>query len=183
MEENENIVINKKNESDDYYKKVGIMIILLTISFISSNITTMFLKIYSEEIQRFFTLVGDGYFMTTIIAITMLILGANYYLKNRLTTGKEDFKLMGKSFICLLPIIYISSPGSIESIVSNEVLWFSITYTVISTVSFLLLYSQLIKLIKNLMKILLEIVTEPHDRLSVAITITGVVISLIALLK
>lgn len=175
--------IKGKIKSDYYYKKIGILIILVSVSFISSNITIMFLKLYSDEVRNFFALVGDWYVTSTLLGVSVLIQGINYSLKNRMTTSKEDFALLANIIVGLLPIVVLSSAVAVESIISNEMLWLTFFYLFNTTVAFLLLYYQLMKLAKKLMDNFLKIVPDPHDRLSVAITITGVVISLIALLK
>lgn len=165
------------------YKTRGLIIVLLAISFISSNITIIYMKLHSNKINIFFDLVGESNLTALFVAFITLILGANYYLKDRLTTGKEDLFLLVKGYISLSPILILSVPGVIENIISNEQTWLAIFYIVICTISFFVIYLQLFKLGQNIIKKYLTIVVKADDRLTIAITVIGLIISLIALFK
>lgn len=168
---------------DNTYKNRGLIIIILGLSAFSASFSVIFIKLYHSEINAFFSLVGDNYVLIMLISSILILLGANYYLKNRLTTNKEDFKIMGKAFVSLMPILIISTPGIVEIIINNEVTFYIFLYFITCIVAFYYLYWQLLKISKGLLRKFLESVTDKKDRLSVAITIVGVLISLIALFR
>lgn len=165
------------------YRKVGLIISLVAISYITTEIGIILVRFNSDLIIKFVDNASVTFINGIVIASSVLMLGINYYLLDRKFTGRETFLMITKFFLLIVPVSFLTSENNIFKLIENKNRDFIMLYEVASTVAFYILYSQIIKLVKNFAKYYKATIAEKEDRLTIAITIIGVIISLIALFR
>lgn len=165
------------------YRKVGLIISLVAISYITTEIGIILVRFNSDLIIKFVDNASVTFINGIVIASSVLMLGINYYLLDRKFTGRETFLMITKFFLLIVPVSFLTSENNIFKLIENKNRDFIMLYEVASTVAFYILYSQIIKLVKNFAKYYKATIVEKEDRLTIAITIIGVIISLIALFR
>ncbi|MCC4310739.1 hypothetical protein [Carnobacterium maltaromaticum] len=165
------------------YKKVGFFISLLAFSYISTEMFIIFVRFNSEEIFRFINIAGTDFIIGIVVGLGVFIQGANYYLLNRKLTEWELFVLIIKLLLLVGPFIYLTDKSILTKLIENKDDNFVDIYTVFSTFGFFILFNQIVKLVKKSVKYYTEVVADKEDRLTIAITIVGVIVSLIALFR
>lgn len=165
------------------YRKAGLIISLVAISYITTEIGIILVRFNSDLIIKFVDNASVTFINGIVIASSLLMLGMNYYLLDRKFTGRETFFMITKFVLLIVPVSFLTSESNIFKLIENKNRDFIMLYEVASTVAFYILYSQIIKLVKNFAKYYKATIAEKEDRLTIAITIIGVIISLIALFR
>ncbi len=156
---------------------------MLFLSFLTASIAIIFIRVYSDKIIKIVQFIGEVYLLGMTLAFVIIIQGVNYYLKNRELTLKETFIFIARLTIITLPLTILSSTSSLSILVENKSSGLVITIVTIFAAAFYLLYEQLFKLVKNLIIYFMKSVKDEKDRLTISVTIFGLLISLIALFK